>query len=103
MALLVQEVAPPGHDADFIARGLNREHLISTYFHQGYTAVHICLILALRHRIFLSIRHLRRLLRSMGLRWNHRRTAPVHETMLPSETSYMGAVDYLDTALCGID
>ena len=88
--LLVQEVPAPRNRGDFIARGLNREQLIAHYFQSGYTALQICSVLALHHQICLSIRHLRRLLWSMGLRI-HSQHAPAHELVAALRNELRGS------------
>lgn len=45
-----------------------REHLIKQYFHQAFTNKEILCALLLKHNINLSLRHLKRLLKKMGLR-----------------------------------
>lgn len=48
--------------------GVSREQLIAHYFLSGYTAYEIIAFLCFRHDIAISLRHLRRVLRRLGLR-----------------------------------
>ena len=47
--------------------GEERSELIESYFHLSFRYTEILLFLGLHHGIFLSLRHLKRLLKSMGL------------------------------------
>lgn len=59
----------PGYTAaELNPPGWTREQLIEHYFQAGYTAVEIMGFLLLRHNIVISLRHLRRILRRLGLR-----------------------------------
>ena len=49
-------------------RGLDREHLIRTYFLQDFTNVEIVRLLALRHGITISVRTVKRILNRMRLK-----------------------------------
>ena len=96
LTLLVQDVIAPHqhHDLagyrDFYIHGLNRQQLISHYFLLGYTAVQICSILALHHNIWLSVRHLRRLMWAQGLRI-HRQHARIRDIVSAMRTEISGS------------
>ena len=67
LLLLNSVQAPDPFEAQFGENGLDRDVIIARYFALGYTAIQIHSFLTLRHEIFLSLRHLRRLMWRFGL------------------------------------
>ena len=49
----------------------DRDHLVVSYFHQGYSNIEIISFLAVQHAIFISLSTVKRILQRLGLRRRH--------------------------------
>ena len=59
--------AVAGVPSPALSRGLTQEQLITVYFHAGYSYKLIVMFLYTVHRILLSVKQLRRILRDLSL------------------------------------
>ena len=84
-----------------VTRGnaLARDEFIETYFNLGFAAQEIVLFLASVHGLFISVRHLKRILRSLGCR-RRRFQSDVDEIVQVVQEELRGSGSLCITAKC---
>ena len=82
--------APDPIEVELGENGLDRDAIISRYFALGYTAIQIHAFLTCRHMIFVSLRHLRRLMWRLGL-YSRGRSSNIHDVVDAIRTELNGS------------
>lgn len=97
----VESVVPSG--IPYSRNGHNRNELIKIYFMEGLKYAEIVRFLLCHHNIILSIRHLKRTLRSLNLRGRPYRYSSVHDIMNIVKEQMKGSGERVGIGPCGKD